>query len=156
MNLAKQNAGPLRTNANGFSLIELMIVVAIIGILATIAYPSYIQYTVKSNRAAAESFIMGVANKQEQHLLDARQYAGVAADPGDDTGLATLHMAPPREVSDNYNIKIGNVTLNPPGYKVTAEPKGAQATRDTVCASVSIDHTGTKRETGTGSVTDCW
>lgn len=59
----------------GFSLIELMIAVAIAGILATIAYPSYTRYVTKSNRSAAESFIMTVSNKQEQYMLDARQYA---------------------------------------------------------------------------------
>lgn len=141
----------------GFTLIEIMIVVAIIGILAAIAIPSYQKHTIRSNRAAAESFIMAVANKQEQYMLDARQYAGVAADPGNDLGLATLGMSSiPANVSKNYEIKIGAVTTTPPAYKVTAVPISNQLINDTICGSVSIDQTGTKRITGTGKVADCW
>lgn len=140
----------------GFTLIELMIVVAIAGILAAIAYPSYIQHVIKSNRTAAESFLLTVANRQEQYLLDARQYAGVSADPGDSTGLTTLNLTVPSNVSNNYTIKVGAVTTTPPYYKVTAVPTGAQLSRDTQCGSVSIDQTGTKRISGTGSVTSCW
>ncbi len=150
MNSAKQNAGTRKVASHGYTLIELMVVVAIIGILAIIAYPSYTHYVTRANRSAAESFIMSVANKQEQYLLDARQYAGVAADPGDATGLATLGMTPPPEVSRNYDIMIGRVALNPPDYKVTAVPRGNQATADADCGSVSITHAGAK------SPADCW
>lgn len=141
---------------HGFTLVELMIVVAIVGILALIAYPSYTQHTIKAKRAAAESFIMSVANKQEQYVLDARQYAGVAADPGDATGLTTLGVSVPSDVSQNYDIKIGAVTSTPLAYKVTAVPIGGQAAADTKCGSVSIDQAGTKGKTGTGTVADCW
>ncbi len=153
MNQAMQKAAVRKNTSSGFSLIELMIVVAIIGILATIAYPSYIQYTVRTNRSAAESFIMGVANKQEQYILDKREYA---------TTLALLHMAVPDEVSKNYNISgdgfAANITVTttPPTYTITAVPipGGFQATHDTHCGSVSITHTGAK-SADTGA-TDCW
>ncbi len=140
----------------GFTLIELMIVVAIIGILAAIAFPSYQQYIIRSNRSAAQSFILNVANKQELYILDARRYAGVAADPGDVTGLTTLSMSVPNEVSRNYNITIGAVTLAPPAYKVTATPTGVQKAKDTKCGTVSIDQLGGKKESGTGTVATCW
>jgi len=141
---------------HGITLIELMVVVAVVGILAMIAVPSYRQYVVKSNRAAAEAFIMSVANKQEQYMLDARTYAGVAADPGDSSGLTTLGLSAPNDVSKNYNIKIGAVSNAPPTYKITAEPTGSQATNDTQCGSVSINQAGTKAISGTGSVAACW
>ncbi|MBI4937843.1 MAG: type IV pilin protein [Nitrosomonadales bacterium] len=131
----------------GFTLIELMIVVAIVGILALIAVPSYRQYVVKANRAAAESFIMSVTNKQEQYMLDARQYAAT---------LALLGMAAPEDVSKNYNITITNIGATPPTYTITAVPAGSQAASDTRCGSVSINQAGTKGITGTGTVAECW
>ncbi|MFZ3127492.1 MAG: prepilin-type N-terminal cleavage/methylation domain-containing protein, partial [Rhodoferax sp.] len=59
---------------HGFTLIELMITVAVIGILAAVAFPSYTQYIVRANRSAAESFMFTVANRQEQSMLNARSY----------------------------------------------------------------------------------
>ncbi len=146
----------------GFTLIELMIVVAIIAILAAVGYPSYTQYTIKAKRSAAQSYLLSVANKQEQYILDARAYAGVVADPGDATGLLTLGLVtllmpvPPPEVSNNYSITVGAVTLAPPYYKITATPIGGQLTSDLKCGVVSIDQVGAKLENGTGTLADCW
>lgn len=71
----------------GFTLIEVMITVAIVGILAAIAYPSYIDYVTKSGRAEGVAAVMEVANLQEQYYLDNRTYAsdltklGMSANP---------------------------------------------------------------------------
>ena len=58
----------------GFSLIELMIAVVIVGVLAAVAFPSYQNYIVKSNRAAAQAFMVDAASREKQYLLDARSY----------------------------------------------------------------------------------
>lgn len=131
----------------GFTLIELMVVVTIIGVVAAIAYPNYTQYTLRSNRSAAQSFILGVANKQEQYILDARQYTDK---------LATLNMTTPSEVSKNYDITITGVAITPPAYTITATPKGTQAAKDTACKNLTINQAGKKEITGTGAVADCW
>lgn len=135
----------------GFTLIELMIVIAIIGILAAVAYPSYVEYVVKGKRSAAASFIMSLANRQEQFMLDARRYATSA------TELGYAAASVPKEVGENYDIAVvADNGATPPTYTVTAQPKGAQASRDTKCGSLTINQAGTKSIGGTGTVAACW
>lgn len=128
----------------GFTLIELMIVVVIAGILAAIGIPSYRSYVVKSNRAAAESFMLSIANKQEQYMLDARSYSQTL-------GTGGLGLTTPTDVARNYSISIA--ATNPAGapatYSITATPKAVQ--NDTQCGVVALDQTAAK---GAGCSTD--
>jgi len=101
-------------DAKGFTLVEMMIVVAIIGILAAIGIPQYQQYVMKGNRAAAQSFMMDVASRQEQYLLDARAYA---PDLGT-LGLGTL----PSDVAKHYTMSMNVPGGTPPTFTVTATP----------------------------------
>lgn len=133
---------------SGFTLIELMITVAVVAILASVALPSYRQYIIRANRSAAESFIMTVASKQEQYNLDARLYAD---------NLNKLSTTPP-DVASNYIVRVDAYnTATPPTYSVTATPiaGGAQAS-DVACGAVSVDQTGAKSIAGTGTLASCW
>lgn len=118
----------------GFTLIELMIVVAIVAVLAAIGIPSYRQHAMKSNRAAAEAFLQQVANRQEQYVLNARVYTN---------NMASLKLGVPDNVFNNYTVTI-NVPSTPPSYyTITAVPTGGQV-NDTVCGNIALDQAGTK------------
>ncbi|HUW39271.1 MAG TPA: type IV pilin protein [Rhodocyclaceae bacterium] len=66
----------------GFTLIELMIVVAVVAILTMIAYPSYVNYVIRANRSQAQQFLMDIAQREEQFRLDQGRYTADLADLG--------------------------------------------------------------------------
>ncbi|MEK8078881.1 type IV pilin protein [Pseudomonas sp. XK-1] len=127
-----------RYSQRGFSLIELMIVVAVIGILAAIAYPSYTQYQIRSNRADAQAYLMELAQRQQQVLMDARLYSSIE-------GAGGLGAIAPEGVAQNYAIDI--VTdVAPPRFTITASPRA-----NTVQAGdgdITINQAGTKTWNG--------
>jgi type IV pilus assembly protein PilE len=117
----------------GFTLVELMVSVAIVGILAAVAYPSYVKYVVKSNRAAAQTHLLDIAQKQSQYLIDNRAYAGTVGD---------LNLTTPSKVSEYYTIAITPVAGPPPSYTATATPiSGTPQASDGV---LTIDSSGAK------------
>jgi type IV pilus assembly protein PilE len=118
----------------GFTLIELMVVVAIVGILAMIALPSYDRYVVRSNRAVAKQFLLAVANKQEQYILDARQYAGGA------TAIATLGLTAPPELVNRYDFSVADCAAPCTTYTIIARAKGSQLSD----GHLYLDNLGTK------------
>ena len=105
---------------HGFTLIELMITVAIIGILAAVAYPSYTSYIIKGNRAGAKAQMLDIANRQQQFMLANRAYATKAM-------LTTSGYALPTEVSTKYSYSITLGTGAVPGYLITFTAIGNQA-----------------------------
>ena len=117
----------------GFTLIELMIVVAIVGILVSIAYPSYSAQVRKSRRADAQAALMDIAARQQQMLLDTRSYAAT---------VAALNITLPASVVQNYTVTVAVGTTVVPMFTVTATPSGSQV-NDT-CAAMSLDQSGTK------------
>ncbi|MFN2301846.1 MAG: type IV pilin protein [Gammaproteobacteria bacterium] len=140
----------------GFTLIELMIVVAIIGFLAAIAYPSYNAYVTKSMRSVGQSILTQVASRQEQFFLDNKTYA--------DNLTLLGYAANPMTVSSDgqpngggqvvYQVVIDeSTTANT--FLLRAVPQGTHATRDTDCATLSLNHRGQKAATGTAPA-KCW
>jgi len=144
-----------RTRAQGFTLIELMITVAIIAILASVAYPSYTAHVARTNRNAAQSFMLTVASRQQQSMLNARQYFDIDGTAG--KSWADRNISVPAEVSNHYTVTVtANNAVAPPTFTITATPQGGQATNDAKCGNLTYDQAGTKGRSGTASVAECW
>lgn len=103
--------------AHGFTLVELVIAVLIVAILAAVGYPSYQDQIRKGHRAAAQGFMLEVANRQQQYLLDARSYAVGAG------ALTAINLAVPSDVSSYYTITVQpEAPTSPPTYTIVATP----------------------------------
>lgn len=123
-----------RIRKNGFTLIELMIAVAIVGLIAAVAYPSYTQYILRSNRAAAQAHLSDIAQAEQQYLVDNRAYT---------TTLSDLNgMTTPTSVSKYYTVSIAVTAGPPPTFTVTAAPKTGTAQASDV--TLTINNAGTK------------
>ena len=146
----------LPSRQHGITLLELLIVVAIIAIVSAFAYPSYTQHVVNTKRAVATATLLQVAERQQQFFIDNKQFTDdltnlgfaanplVVADDGQDTVAGDSDAV--------YSVALSNVTATT--YTITAAPLNGQASRDTDCASLTLDQSGARGNSGGGS--NCW
>lgn len=139
-------AGP----AAGFTLIEVLIVVVIVGILMAVALPAYQGTLQKGRRSDAKSALMDVANRQEQHMLDRNTY--------------TLDMTELGFAADPYISEEGHYSIDAAAcgagiascYVLTATPQaGSPQATDTRCTTFVLTSAGSKTATGT-TQNECW
>jgi type IV pilus assembly protein PilE len=121
----KRGEGMRKVKESGFTLIELMITVAIVGILAAVAYPSYQNYIKKGLRRAAQAQILDIANREQQFLLSNRVYV-----PYSETlpalSLTGSGYTLPAELTGKYTPSIAVATTTVPAFTVTFSATGSQ------------------------------
>lgn len=131
------------SKSKGFTLIELMIVVAIVGILVGVAYPSYTEFVLKSNRSEAQRELLRIGNLQEQRFTDWHAYT---------TDMTLLGLGASPFITESKSYSISSVTSNNnTSYTLTATAKYQQA-KDTSCLTLTLNEAGQKG----GTSTNCW
>jgi type IV pilus assembly protein PilE len=132
---------PRSCRERGFSLIELVIVMAILGILTALAVPAYREHIRKAARADAQSFLTDVASRQQQYLVDKRRYA---------PSLAVLNMAPSSQLKGKFAdpIVVDAPDVVPPTFRITAQAIGDQV--HDKCPTLMLDSAGNREPAG------CW
>jgi type IV pilus assembly protein PilE len=131
----------------GFTLVELMIVVAVVGILASIAYPSYQEYGRRAKRAEARNALLDATARLERLYSDNNVYWRNATDDGplSNTVVAT---------SSNGKYTLGYSSTTPfQTYRLTATPVGFY---DAKCLTLTLSDTGEQNHTGSGTDEECW
>ncbi|MGJ7528323.1 type IV pilin protein [Variovorax sp. GB1P17] len=153
MKTLQHTMGSRRTGA-GFTLIELMIVVAVVAILAAIAYPSYVRYVQKARRTDAKTALLDLATREERFFSINNTYAGTAAQLGYG-GTFPIDVLTSGTAFYQIAVTASTAAALATGFTATATPVGAQ-TGDTLCGSYSIDQMGTQGSTGTLGAAGCW
>ncbi len=133
---------------NGFSLIELMVTVAIIGILATVAFPSYQNYVMQSNRAVAKAILLENAQFMEQFYTENSRYDQTAG--GAAVVLPILQSPRPGGGAIQYNISLQAVAVNT--FTLQAIPAGSMV--GDICGTFTLTNTSVQGAGGT--VAACW
>ena len=131
----------------GFTLIELMIVVAVVAILAAIAYPSYEESVRKGRRGQAKADLLEITQLLERHRTVNRTYDGFdMSDFGSSPRTGTAH----------YSVVLANADAT--GYTLTATPESESQQKDTRCGALSINQAGAKSigEGATATLQQCW
>jgi type IV pilus assembly protein PilE len=118
----------------GFSLIELVVAITIVGILAAIALPAYTSQLRKSSRAEAQSVLTTAAGNEQQYLLNRRAYG---------SSFAEINVAVPADLNGKYTFAVAAAVGPPPTFTLTATAIGDQANDS--CPTLIIDNAGNRR-----------
>jgi type IV pilus assembly protein PilE len=131
----------------GFSLIELIIVTAIIGILSAVAFPSYTEYIRRGDRAAARAGLLEAQQFMERYYAVNSRYTSDAAGTAVVALPARLTAVPAD--SPKYDIALSSPALS--SYRLTATPRGVDK-----CGNLTLTSTGVKGVSTAVPVTECW
>ena len=129
--------------SRGFSLLEMLVTLAILGILIAVSYPSYQQYVLRSYRAEAVTALLELATKQEQWLLEQGRYSDQLTDLG---------FTQPVTASGRFRIEL--TQADPAQFLLKVKAQGPQL-QDTTCLQFSLNHFG-QRNVGLAEALSCW
>jgi len=147
---SKQTA---RSNIDGFTLIEVMIVVAITAILLVVAFPSYTDYIRKGNRSIARGHLLDIANRQQEFFLNNKTYAanltglGFAANTIGVNKKGGIVAAGAADAIYDFSVTAAGAN----SYSLSAVPRNSQ-TADSACGTFTLSSSGAKSAAGT----NCW
>jgi type IV pilus assembly protein PilE len=130
-----------RQPQQGFTLIELMIVVAIVGIIGMVALPSYQNYVRKGQRSSAQQLMLEISNREQQYMASERAYHATLGSAGlnvvRDGWTCTTNC-----VGTRYTVSVTLSAGPPPGFTITAAPTAASQTDD---GTLTLTSTGAKQ-----------
>ncbi len=129
----------------GFTLVELLITLVILGLLAAIAYPTYSGHVTKVRRSDAQIALQDLAMRMESYYAENNSYQNAT--------LAKLHIDATTP-QGFYNLAITQTTVNT--YFLVAKPIGVQAQKDNLCGSLTLNELGQKGQSGKGTQAECW
>lgn len=140
----------MKRRQKAFTLIELMIVVAVIGILAAIAYPSYQEHVRKARRADAQTALMELSQHMERYFTAKGTYLNGTAAP------ALPYSESPKEGSGTkfYNLGFASGSPTATTYVLQAVPKNGMA--NDKCGTLTLSNTGLKGQATTATTAECW
>jgi type IV pilus assembly protein PilE len=128
----------------GFTMVEMVIVMVVIGILAAIAFPQYSSHLRKGRRASMQAFMLDMAQREQQYFIDSRSYA---VDAGSTKAYTTLNMTFPTDLTNYYTVTTAARSGISPSFQITATGTGDQANdkqSGVAVKSLTIDDTGAK------------
>lgn len=147
-----------RRQVAGFTLIELMIAVAIVGILVRLAYPAYTQSVLKSHRAEAKAALLDLASREERYFSTANVYTDSAPllnYSSSSTVTASAPMAVMTGATNYYTLSVVLGTGSSPSFVATATATTKQQA-DAKCKDFTLTQAGVQGVTGTDSASNCW